>query len=227
MTAPALVAALLAASCGRSPTTRHMILISVDTLRPDHLGCYGYDRETSPRLDRLAREGAFFRAAVSTGSWTLPAHMSMLTGLLPVVHGVQKRHKALDPARPLIQEILRDAGFRTAGFVSGAFVDERYGFARGFETYTNFWESEEDLFDGVPPDTDLEGFLARLIKRTAPPRGPEPAPMSSARRRPGSRTTRTSPSSCSSISGSRTTTTSRRHRSTPDSFPRDTGAPSA
>ncbi len=157
-----LAAALLAASCGRTAPTRHIILISVDTLRPDHLGCYGYDRETSPRLDRLAREGAFFRAAVSTSSWTLPAHMSMLTGLLPVVHGVQKRHKALDPARPLVQEMLRDAGFRTAGFVSGAFVDERYGFARGFETYTNFWESEEDLFDGVPKDADLEGFLAQL-----------------------------------------------------------------
>lgn len=103
-----------------------------------------------------------FRTALSTSSWTLPAHMSMLTGLLPEVHGVQKERKVLDARRALVQEILHEGGFRTAGVVSAAFLDGRYGFERGFESYENLWTSESELFAGVPKGLPLVALLAQL-----------------------------------------------------------------
>ncbi|MGY8804601.1 MAG: sulfatase-like hydrolase/transferase, partial [bacterium] len=65
----------------------NVLLISIDTLRPDHLGAYGYERATSPRIDRLAAEGALFETAISSSSWTLPAHAALFTGLSDSVHG--------------------------------------------------------------------------------------------------------------------------------------------
>jgi arylsulfatase A-like enzyme len=127
-----------AASCGRVDRLQGILLISIDSLRADHLGCYGYGRPTSPRLDALAREGTFFHTAVSTTSWTLPAHMSLLTGLLPEAHAVQKMSQRLDPKRACLAEILREAGFRTGAVVSSPLLDKTFGFDRGFESYENF-----------------------------------------------------------------------------------------
>src|SRR5688572_8062213 len=79
---------LLATACEPAERPRpNVLLVSIDTLRADHLSCYGYERPTSPRLDRLAKEGVLFERAVSTTSWTLPAHLSMLTGLPISAHG--------------------------------------------------------------------------------------------------------------------------------------------
>lgn len=136
-------------SCSRPASLRHVVLISIDSLRADHVGCYGYARSTTPHIDRLARDGVFFRTAVSTSSWTLPAHMSLLTGLLPEAHGAQSAYARLDPARTLLQEILSREGLRTAGFVSSPFLSDQHGFARGFETYRNFWEDDA----GEAPDS--------------------------------------------------------------------------
>ena len=70
-----------------APAPPHIVLISIDTLRADHLSCYGYSRKTSPRIDALAQQGVLFERALSTTSWTLPAHASMLTGLPISAHG--------------------------------------------------------------------------------------------------------------------------------------------
>ena len=131
--------AALSLTCGGSDPALNVLLISIDTLRADHLGCYGYKRTTSPHLDSLSREGAFFRSTVSTSSWTLPANLSLLTGLSPLQHGVQNGRQRLDPARAVIPESFLNAGYRTAAFVSSPYLDARYGFSRGFETYENFW----------------------------------------------------------------------------------------
>ena len=81
--------AVLSFGCSDSASERpNVILISLDTLRADRISCYGHDRETSPRLDAFAREGVLCEEAVSTSSWTLPSHWSMLTGLPVSVHGV-------------------------------------------------------------------------------------------------------------------------------------------
>ena len=88
-TYPLLTAALVLAGCGaEAPVGRpNVFLVSIDTLRSDHLGCYGYERDTSPRLDRLAREGARIEQMISSTSWTLPAHAALFTGLADSVHG--------------------------------------------------------------------------------------------------------------------------------------------
>ena len=81
---------------------RLIVLISLDTLRPDHLGLYGYPKFTSPVLDTLALEGVVFDDATSTAAWTLPSHASMLTGLFPKTHGVQSSRTKLPAQVPTL-----------------------------------------------------------------------------------------------------------------------------
>ena len=87
---------LTALACGdATPRPRGVILISIDTLRADRLGCYGYERPTTPSLDRLAAAGTLFENCVAQAPWTLPAHATMLTGLAPHRHGVVRRKHRL------------------------------------------------------------------------------------------------------------------------------------
>ncbi|MEO6026375.1 MAG: sulfatase [Candidatus Binatia bacterium] len=120
------------------PDTPNVLLVSIDTLRPDHLGSYGYRRDTSPTIDALAAEGARFATVVSPTSWTLPAHMTLLTALPPEIHGVVEDRFRLGTDVTTLAEVLRDRGFATAGFVSGPYLDAGYGFARGFDHYDDY-----------------------------------------------------------------------------------------
>ncbi len=119
-----------------------IVLVSVDSLRPDHLGCYGYAKPTSPRIDSLARGGVRCDAAVSTTSWTLPAHAAMLTGLFDTTHGVTDNGLQLPDEVRTLPEALRDAGYRTAGFFGGPYLDPTYGFAQGFDHYESCMSPE-------------------------------------------------------------------------------------
>jgi arylsulfatase A-like enzyme len=133
-------ALLLLAACGRdgaAPARPNVLLISIDTLRADHLSTYDYPRSTSPNLDRLAREGTLFTRAYASSSWTIPSHMTMLTGLPPSLHGVDDVGKRLDPARVTLAERLRESGYQTAAFVSGPTMHAAFGFDQGFESYEN------------------------------------------------------------------------------------------
>lgn len=112
----------------------HVVLISIDCLRADHLGAYGYEKPTSPRIDAFAREAVLFENVVAASSYTLPTHASMLTGLPPALHGATLR-KAISPAVPYAPESLRRAGYRVNAVVSAAFLSQVYGFDRGFHTY--------------------------------------------------------------------------------------------
>jgi arylsulfatase A-like enzyme len=113
----------------------NILLISVDSLRADRLGCYGNDRSTSPTMDRLAREGVRFAKAMSTTSWTLPAHMSLMTGRYVLSHGVVDQTDRLPAAVPTLAESLHQSALTTAGIVSMLFLGAQYGFSRGFDTY--------------------------------------------------------------------------------------------
>lgn len=117
------------------PGVRNVILISIDSLRADRLGCYGNARDTSPTLDRLARAGTRFTNAMSTTSWTLPAHMSMFTGRDVLSHGVIGEADRLSDSVPTLGESLRGAGVETAGIVAAEFLKGVYGFGRGFDHY--------------------------------------------------------------------------------------------
>ncbi len=132
--------------------TRGYILISIDTLRADHLGCYGYSRDTSPFIDSLAARGAVFENAYAQLPGTLPSHMSMFTGLYPAEHGVYPPNGVLSEEIKTLPEILSAGGFRTAGHTEGGYVDGSYGFARGFAEFND--ESYE-------VECDVERTLAR------------------------------------------------------------------
>ncbi len=118
---------------------KSIVLVSLDTLRADHLSCEGYPRPTTPNLDELARGSTWFRDAASTSSYTLPAHASMLSGQLPSRHGVEseragRSHLWLDRTE-LLAARLRDAGWQTAAFTGGVFLSAKFGFAQGFDRY--------------------------------------------------------------------------------------------
>jgi arylsulfatase A-like enzyme len=115
----------------------NVVLISVDTLRADHVGAYGYPRPTTPNIDALAARSVVFENAISQSSWTRPAHLSMLTGLHPNEHGVLalKDRAPLADDIPTLASVLFTHGYRTAGFTGGVNVSATFGFDRGFETY--------------------------------------------------------------------------------------------
>lgn len=112
-----------------------ILLISLDTLRADRLGAYGYERETSPRIDAFAGRGALFENVVAESSWTLPSHVTMLTGTYPSSHGVVRRIKQAGPDLRFLAQELGDAGYRTLGLTEGGYMSEIYGFARGFDVF--------------------------------------------------------------------------------------------
>jgi len=115
-----------------------IVLISVDTLRADHVGAYGYARDTTPFLDRLAASGARFDHARSPSPWTLPSHTTMLTGLNPFTHLVVDDDVKVDLSVPVLPEVLKRAGYATGGFVSTLYVSRRFGFERGFDAFDDF-----------------------------------------------------------------------------------------
>jgi choline-sulfatase len=135
-----LVASAVAAAAAyffASPRPRpNVLLVTIDTLRADRLGCYGYRSGETPVLDALAARGVRFPTAVAHVPLTAPSHASILTGLLPLGHGVRDNGTFVLPSSPTtLAEVFRGAGYRTAAFVSGFPLDHRFGFARGFETY--------------------------------------------------------------------------------------------
>jgi choline-sulfatase len=132
-TAIAAPAALRRPAPGVRP--RNVIVYLVDALRADHLGCYGYGKPVSPRIDAFAREATLFRHAVAQSSWTRPSVATILTGLLPRTHGVHRRRHALAAQAVTLAEVLHERGYRTAGFVTNGNVARGFGFAQGFDTY--------------------------------------------------------------------------------------------
>jgi len=117
----------------------NVILISIDTLRADHLGFMGYERETSPNMDLLAKRGRFFSAAVVQAPWTTPSHLSILTSTYPSVHlGIQfvkELNRISNDSLPTWAGILRSKGYLTAGFVGRGPISAQYGLNKGFDFY--------------------------------------------------------------------------------------------
>ena len=130
------------AEAPRSPP-RAIVLISVDTLRADHLGIYGHSRFTSPVLDAFASQGVVFEDASATTAWTLPSHASMLTGLYPLRHGVTDAQTALSEEIDTLADFFSDAGWDTAAVVNVMWLKrEHYGLTRGFEKYLSIEDSD-------------------------------------------------------------------------------------
>lgn len=116
---------------------RVFVVIVLDTLRADHLSLYGYSRQTSPVLDSWRREATVFRNAFSTTSWTLPAHVSLFSGKNLDQHTVMTPNDTIPAHVPLMAEMFQNNGYLTAAFTGGGFIDDNFGFARGFQLYSN------------------------------------------------------------------------------------------
>ena len=140
-----------------------VVLVSIDTLRADHLGCYGYERPTTPHIDRFATDGVLFEQCVNTGGGTLPVHMSMLTSLAPAVHGVFPGNgRALAEGHTTLAEALHDAGYATAAFVDGGYLSGNFGFTQGFDVY--FDRNYKGVIGKIESYFD-DGGLAELLPR--------------------------------------------------------------
>ena len=133
----------------------NVLLISIDTLRPDRLTLYGHDRPTSPHLEAWARERAMtFERVVAASPWTLPSHLSLLSGLDAVRHGINHDvgRGPSEQAPELLAGHLRKAGYRTAAITGGGYLHPRYGFVQGFERY-RYWpdrgRAQNELQEGV------------------------------------------------------------------------------
>ncbi|HKJ23684.1 MAG TPA: sulfatase [Myxococcota bacterium] len=131
----ALATAFLGAGCSRpEPGPESLLLVTVDTLRADHVGINGGPVPT-PQLDALARRGVALTQAYTPTPTTAPAHASLFTGLHPWRHGVLNNAVPLHPEMPTLAERLHDAGFITGAFVASYILHERFGFGRGFDSY--------------------------------------------------------------------------------------------
>jgi hypothetical protein len=126
---------------GRRPRT--VLILMLDTLRADHVSTYGYKRPTTPVLDELAKGSLLFSRAFSTSSWTLPAHVSLFSGRDVLEHGVVAPESAIPADLTLLAETMQANGFVTLAQTGGGFVDDGYGFHRGFQSYAS---RADDIF---------------------------------------------------------------------------------
>jgi len=156
---PAVLSSIHASGVSKHP---NVVLITIDTLRADHVHHLGCPRETTPRIDRLAAKGALFEQCISTSSWTLPAHMSLFTGRNAPFHGATAFNTRCYGNVPNLAASFQREGYKTAAFVSNAFLKARYGFARGFDLYDDYtieMQCRLDLFG----EGGKRGELSRMV----------------------------------------------------------------
>lgn len=162
--AAAAAAALGPFACSRTPPyegpARHVIVVSLDTTRRDHLACFHPSFVRTPRLDALAAESIVFENHVTPVTTTLSAHTSMFTGTYPQSHGVPRNGFVLHADNVLLTEVLARVGFRTAAVLGSFALDSRFGFARGFDVY----DEEFDVLVGSGIDQNQR--IARSVTDT-------------------------------------------------------------
>ncbi|MFO8073211.1 MAG: sulfatase [Polyangia bacterium] len=143
---------------------RSVALVVVDALNASHVSCYGYDRDTTPNIDFLAREGLMLTNYVSNSSWTRPSFTTMVTGLPKSEHRIELNGRHLEPEIVTLAERFREAGYRTAAFVGNPLVRKAWGYSQGFEKYVD----GGDLGKTFPPDSELTDRAVRWLKRIDP-----------------------------------------------------------
>jgi arylsulfatase A-like enzyme len=167
----AILIAVCCLACGDgAPKTPppDILLVSIDSLRADHLGCYGYARNTSPTIDRLASEGVRFETAVSTTSWTLPAHAALFTGLYDPAHGTTDVYYRLAPGYHTLAEHLRAAGWTTVGLYAGPLLHPSFALDQGFEHWISCMSEPASAISDVDPATIFAANEASHADVTGP-----------------------------------------------------------
>src|SRR5919201_3961884 len=130
------------AYCAAKPAPKpNVLLVTIDTLRADHLGCYGYRQIKTPNIDGLAADGIRFEQAFTPVPITLPAHASLLTGTYPPYNGMHDfSGNQLNPAQPTLASILKQNGYSTGAVVASAVLDSRFGLNQGFDFYYDHFD---------------------------------------------------------------------------------------
>jgi len=145
-----------------------ILLISIDTLRADHLGSYGYPKALTPHLDALTRHGTLFRQVDSAVPMTLPAHLSLLTSTYPALHGVHENGQEGWRKRTSLPALLQARGYHTAAFIGGYVLDTRFGLNDGFEVYDSPFHLGPDAGEEPPeikrPAEAVLGAAAQWLK---------------------------------------------------------------
>jgi arylsulfatase A-like enzyme len=139
-------------SCDPDPSDGkwNVILLSIDTLRKDHLGCYGYDRPVSPNLDRFARENILCSNVYAQAPYTLPSHGSLFTSLYPSTHGLESMQNRMPPDVVVLAEALSREGWSTASFNGSGYLSHTFGFSRGFDLYCEVDPLGSRYYGGKP-----------------------------------------------------------------------------
>lgn len=143
-----MLTAIILPACG-SDASYNVLLITLDTVRADRFGCYGYEGADTPTIDRLAKSGVLFEQAFTAVPITLPSHTTILTGVYPPEHGVRDNgQKTLNRDLPTMAEVFKDHDYNTAAFVAASVLDAAFGLDRGFDAY------DDDMASGggVPGD---------------------------------------------------------------------------
>jgi len=150
---------------------RNLVLVTIDTLRADHVGVYGYAGTTTPALDRLAHAGVRFDHAYAPAPLTLPSHASMLTGRYPPGHGSRDNGMRVTPGVPTLATILHGQGFQTAAFIAAFPLDRRFGLSPGFDVYSDRMPRGPDgkLRDERPGRAVVDEALGWLASRRGTP----------------------------------------------------------
>jgi arylsulfatase A-like enzyme/predicted Zn-dependent protease len=147
---PWLFATLALTACGWSTSPPHVLVVTLDTLRADRVGAYGYSNARTPVLDGLAARGARFTAATTTVPLTLPAHTSLFSGEFPGGHGVRDNTGFhVEDRVTTLAEVFKGRGYRTGGFVGAFVLDSRWGMAQGFDEYFDDFDLSEDVGPGL------------------------------------------------------------------------------
>lgn len=137
----------------------HVLLYVFDALRADHLGCYGYNRATSPQLDQVARDGVVFENCFTATTWTRPVAASILSGAYPSVHLTRSRYDQFSANLTRLPEVLQAAGFQTAAFSTMGNIASEIGFNRGFGHYADLFRDPPILAKRRRLDAAHEGML--------------------------------------------------------------------
>lgn len=135
----------------------NVVLITIDCLRADHVGCLGYDRNTTPNIDQIAEEGVLFEQAIAQGGRTATSFPSILTSTYPLMFG---HHKKITRPRKTIAEVLKNHEFSTAGFHANPSLSRYFNYDRGFETFKDFVtdsDGERGAEKGFLPNFELKG----------------------------------------------------------------------
>ncbi len=153
-----LSACCLPAGCGRpAAEVSNVLLVIVDTMRSDHLGCYGYARPTTPHIDSLARSGTRWARVQAQCPWTLPAIATIMTGMGDRTHRAGMWDGAfygIDPALPFLPHLMNQGGFQTAAFFNVLFLDASFGFNRGFDHFDCIGSAEASNLRDAEATTD-------------------------------------------------------------------------